>query len=76
MEMLNDSFSMQPNGTNDTGDMPANHYSNEFIMIDKDEISPHMRANVNDPKEPKDGGDEGGDQFNQSFGPENSYQQE
>lgn len=74
MEMLNDSFSLHPNETRDQADPYQDRDNNSFVVISKDDMmnQPQMQTSIRD-----NANDEsGGDQFNQSFGPENSYQQE
>ena len=79
-EMLNDSFSLHPNETA-PDHYPANNFSqefsNEFVVVNKEEMLPPQQL-VHSTMAQKEGTQAnndsvGGDQFNQSFGPENSY---
>ena len=65
------------NTNNFSNDFNNNEFSNEFIIINKEEMLPQIVQSNGMQKEGALVNDSlGGDQFNQSFGPENSYQQE
>lgn len=87
LEMLNDSFSLHPNEGDthhvvDTVGFQQQDISTDFVVINKDEMLGSGQTTPQLIQELGRGGTEqgrkdtqgsGGDQFNQSFGPENSF---